>query len=1188
MMRFFTLLFVALFSLSSLNAKQFIDGAEVLNRSQVYLKYLDLKVNVYKLMDPSTGRIYEKAFDEEGREIDLTQLWEEESKIEKSIYGKLDKNLYEILKSASPDELINVTIWLVGPDLSDLQPRPENITKEEKRRWVDEVKERHVAITVPFAEMIRAKGFDASAGVLAPFVSAKLTPSEIKEIEKNPRVVKIYGPTEDQRFIDYGTTTERATFVWLRNIDGNGVKVCVHEDDGVSDANPYLDNSTHPVVYWKPGSPNVGSHATAVAGVIASTHSLVRGAAYYVDSILSANFQVFGYLATYDSAALWAIQNGADVINMSWGGCALSGEMNDRCRWVDYLVKTYWVNIVVAAGNTPNCGGDTHVSNPANAFNVIAVGSINDFDNGDWSDDVMSSFSQWENPVSAHNDREKPEVVALGEDVNMTSTSSPWVGYVNSGTSFAAPAVTGQVALLLDRNSSLFYWPEAVKAIIMASAFHNIEGDEIPNPGNNWTATDDRDGAGAVVMAIADSVAANGWFHTQYIEPSSFDPSGYIELTGVIPAVAGDTWRVVLCWDATASGPPDYTSDTLNADLDLSIYSPGGSYVTGSSSWDNSYEICQFVASQTGNYTIRVYRYRFDPNTYTYMAVAWARKMDVSPCSQAQEVADGDTLVNEATYYGSMFWDSYNITGWDESGRELVYKVNVPYDGMDLSATIFNNPYDVDVFILNSCNNSSAVAYGNYTAVYSNAPAGTYYIVVDGYYGAVSTFNLAIAVSGQPNLTHYTFSGWTYPVVPRDTTGTTPSYCPLPSELPGNDTTYLNMAGTNDGNSETGAPFTHRFYVDGVYVWWGTWTTSIQPGNYFYHPDAGPIIIKGGRHTIGDSIDVFDDIPESNENDNYYERQFVWSPLTIQKHTPVERTMPPTYGNGVYPNCDGFRFTRTATVAYGVAIASVTTDEDYDLRVYTDYSGSESGFSVLADNSYYGTGYTDFVVAAYSGTASTVYPAVTKYSGGNDNFYIDATDASGRLLSPPAYLAGETLPSHRLLNVYEVYLTAGNTYSFVLVNRSGNANLGFSLYGPDTGYYGRNDYLAIGNSHGAGGSESFTFTPSTDGWYVLAVYKNGSSDESLNAVYDLHISTTFLCGDVNGDGAVNTADLSYLASYLFFGGPEPVPYLSGDVNNDCSINTADLSYLASYLFFGGPSPNCCTVILRTPKTPANN
>ncbi|MGB7062239.1 MAG: hypothetical protein WBF13_07790 [Candidatus Zixiibacteriota bacterium] len=69
-----------------------------------------------------------------------------------------------------------------------------------------------------------------------------------------------------------------------------------------------------------------------------------------------------------------------------------------------------------------------------------------------------------------------------------------------------------------------------------------------------------------------------------------------------------------------------------------------------------------------------------------------------------------------------------------------------------------------------------------------------------------------------------------------------------------------------------------------------------------------------------------------------------------------------------------------------------------------------------------------------------------------------------------------------------------------------------------------------------------------------------------------------ICGDVNNDGIVNVGDIVYLVSYLYKGGPAPIPMeCVGDVNNDDVVNVGDVVYLVSYLYRGGPvpDPNCC-------------
>lgn len=63
-------------------------------------------------------------------------------------------------------------------------------------------------------------------------------------------------------------------------------------------------------------------------------------------------------------------------------------------------------------------------------------------------------------------------------------------------------------------------------------------------------------------------------------------------------------------------------------------------------------------------------------------------------------------------------------------------------------------------------------------------------------------------------------------------------------------------------------------------------------------------------------------------------------------------------------------------------------------------------------------------------------------------------------------------------------------------------------------------------------------------------------------------------GDVDNDGSINVADVVYLVSYLFKGGPQPNPLSSGDANCDGKVTVADAVRLIYYLFKGGPPPAC--------------
>nr|MBN2277003.1 choice-of-anchor J domain-containing protein [candidate division Zixibacteria bacterium] len=67
---------------------------------------------------------------------------------------------------------------------------------------------------------------------------------------------------------------------------------------------------------------------------------------------------------------------------------------------------------------------------------------------------------------------------------------------------------------------------------------------------------------------------------------------------------------------------------------------------------------------------------------------------------------------------------------------------------------------------------------------------------------------------------------------------------------------------------------------------------------------------------------------------------------------------------------------------------------------------------------------------------------------------------------------------------------------------------------------------------------------------------------------------SYVCGDANGNGAVNILDATYLISYLYKSGPPPVPMGAGDASGNGAVNILDVTYLISYLYKSGPAPIC--------------
>ncbi|MGB8274705.1 MAG: cohesin domain-containing protein [Alphaproteobacteria bacterium] len=63
-----------------------------------------------------------------------------------------------------------------------------------------------------------------------------------------------------------------------------------------------------------------------------------------------------------------------------------------------------------------------------------------------------------------------------------------------------------------------------------------------------------------------------------------------------------------------------------------------------------------------------------------------------------------------------------------------------------------------------------------------------------------------------------------------------------------------------------------------------------------------------------------------------------------------------------------------------------------------------------------------------------------------------------------------------------------------------------------------------------------------------------------------------LCGDADGSGIINIADIVYMLNYIFKNGPPPHDASGGDVDCDLRITIADAVYFINYVFRGGLPP----------------
>lgn len=399
---------------------------------------------------------------------------------------------------------------------------------------------------------------------------------------------------------------------------GLGVRVAVAENGRIFGENPWLE-----VADYRFNNPNNHDfHATAVAGLIASRAPSQTGLARDVElysapycSDVSVPASCNGHAGTD-----WAATH-ARVTNHSHGNGAGhdNGVFQTFDRQLDWIARFIGVLPVVSSGNfgAPGCGFTySHwVNSPSRGYNAIAVGNYNDSNTVSWDDDAMVSCSSYVDPTgdNALGSHAKPEVAAIGDGtITLTNSTNPGQFALFGGTSAAAPMVSATAAMLIQAKPELDGQPAAIKAIVMASALHNIEGDP---------RLSDRDGAGGINGTSAIAVAERG--HFDYGGLDALD----LPKTYLIPADAGERVRFVFNWQSNPNG--GYSLDRLPADIDVRAFrGDGTTQVAVSQSFNNPFEIVEFTAPAREIYVIRVELYQTWTGAATRYGAAWWRGVE--------------------------------------------------------------------------------------------------------------------------------------------------------------------------------------------------------------------------------------------------------------------------------------------------------------------------------------------------------------------------------------------------------------------------------------------------------------------------------------------------------------------------------------------------------------------------------
>jgi hypothetical protein len=230
---------------------------------------------------------------------------------------------------------------------------------------------------------------------------------------------------------------------WDISTGSSSVVVAV-TDNAILTTHPDLTNKL--VAGWdaaqndnnpNPTGGNNGAHGTHVSGTVGSQTNNSIGVASIGFNVSVMPVKIGrdsdGALTAGYEGITWAANNGAHVINMSWGGSGYS-------TYGQNVVNSAWNqgSILVAAAGNDNV---STVFYPAGYNNVVSVAATG-------SSDAKASFSQYGTWI---------DISAPGSNIASTVPASyASSGYANmSGTSMASPHVAGLLGLMKSANPAM-------------------------------------------------------------------------------------------------------------------------------------------------------------------------------------------------------------------------------------------------------------------------------------------------------------------------------------------------------------------------------------------------------------------------------------------------------------------------------------------------------------------------------------------------------------------------------------------------------------------------------------------------------------------------------------------------------------------------------------------------------------
>ncbi|WP_341827470.1 S8 family serine peptidase [Trueperella pyogenes] len=443
-------------------------------------------------------------------------------------------NIDEEISGSDDQSWHSVIVVMEDQQNTDGSPATTNDEKiEHVEKLIDTAKDsQHKVLDKLTAEESKDHARDVEPLYVVNAVSATVTKEVAVSLAKTPGVAEVKvnrkieaDPVVEDSAITLSTLADESSpkhVPWnLRQIgiseelqnkyNGQGITVGII-DSGVDVSHPALKdkwrgNTGDKAVSWldtvgdSPVPVDSTGHGTHVIGTVLGTDpsgKSLLGVAPQANYIAARVFDEHGdtdngrllkamewMLAPVDSSGVRHPELAPRIVNNSWGTSATDSLLQNALKqW-----RKAGILPIFSAGNvgenTP--GGEGSITQPASFPETFAVGALR-------NDDVVAKFSL--RGPSKFTDKPKPDIAAPG--VNIRSSYLNHRLKILSGTSMAAPQVTGVAALVLSANPALKL--EQLEEILRKSATSLTDNTHVNSPNHAY-------GAGKVNAGLAIDMA---------------------------------------------------------------------------------------------------------------------------------------------------------------------------------------------------------------------------------------------------------------------------------------------------------------------------------------------------------------------------------------------------------------------------------------------------------------------------------------------------------------------------------------------------------------------------------------------------------------------------------------------------------------------------------------------------------